>query len=485
MKVIHLIKSSLVFSFLLIALYGCSPAVTTPIVTEEKPSKPTPPPAKESLTSCVTLADLSPGLRSSTEDAFVLYRDQIRYENYEAALNLWKQAYSNAPGANGRATYHFDDGIKIYDHFFKKAETQAEKAALVDTIMSIYDKRVECFDDDGSVVALRAFNSYYSYREFIDEGIIFNQFKEVLDRKGNEADYFIINPFSRMLYDRVLDEKISHDEASKIAYKIFDVIDYGTANCKDKFCEAWEVINEYSPSLLSGLEGIRSFYNCDYYMERYYDQFLLDSTTCDNVTEVYLKMVWAGCDANDPRMVRLKNAKERECYVAPPPPGPLKLAYQALDEGRFKEAISYYEQYIDETEDPDKKAEKLLLISKIYYAHIKNFSASRQYALKAAQNKPNWGEPYILIGKLYASSGPLCGPGRGWDSQIVTWPAIDKFEYAKRIDPSSAAEANKWINQYEKYMPSMDDIFLRQKEVGSSFTVGCWIQENTTIRPAP
>ena len=68
----------------------------------------------------------------------------------------------------------------------------------------------------------------------------------------------------------------------------------------------------------------------------------------------------------------------------------------------------------------------------------------------------------MLIGKLYASSGPLCGPGTGWDSQIVTWPAIDKWEYAKSIDPSVAADASKLIAQYKKYMPNKEDVFIRK-----------------------
>ena len=124
------------------------------------------------------------------------------------------------------------------------------------------------------------------------------------------------------------------------------------------------------------------------------------------------------------------------------------------------------------------------MIAKIYYRDLKNFGLSRKYALKAAKLKSGWGEPYLLIGKLYASSGPICGPGRGWDSQIVTWPAIDKFKYAKRIDSSVAKEANKLIRSYQRFMPSIDDIFQRTYKEGQKFKVGCWINETTTIRAA-
>jgi tetratricopeptide (TPR) repeat protein len=436
-------------------------------------------------TPCTTLDQLEPEVRSNTEDAFTLYRDQIRFKNYADALPLWKVAYYNAPGANGQVTYHFDDGIKIYDHFYKNESDEERKAALVDTIMMIYDKRIDCFGDDGTITARKAFNSYYYYRNYVDEDQIFDMFRKVIEMKGNNADYFMINPFTKLLYDKVLAEEVEIDIARDLTYQIFDAINYGLETCEGQYCEAWDIINEYSPNLLGGLEGIRGYYDCEYYMDKYYEQFLMDSTDCDNVTEVYLKMRWAACDSADARMVLLRTSKDKQCYIPPPPPGPLKLAYSALNDGFFQEAIDHFNTFIEQTDDPENKAEKLLLISKIYYAHIKNFAAARQYALRAAEHKPNWGEPFMLIGKLYASSGPLCGPGRGWDSQIVTWPAIDKFEYAKRIDPNVTKEANEWIKKYEIYMPSVEDIFQRQMEKGQKFRVGCWIQENTMIRPAP
>jgi hypothetical protein len=115
---------------------------------------------------------------------------------------------------------------------------------------------------------------------------------------------------------------------------------------------------------------------------------------------------------------------------------------------------------------------------------LKNFSQSRAYALKAAEVRPDWGEPYIVIGRLYASSGPLCGPGRGWDSQIVVWPAIDAWNQAKAVDPSVRDEANKWINRYAQFMPTKEDVFIRNLQAGQSFYVGCWIQRSTRIRTA-
>jgi len=457
------IMRSLLVAILGIAILtfsSCSTQTTEVATTPE--AKPAPViKVDQNATTCKTLADLPPSIRSNTEDAFTLYRDNIRFKKYGEARDLWKQAYYTAPGANGKATYHFDDGIKIYDYLFKNETDENKKIGLVDTILSIYDKKGECFGDDGTMMARKAFNSYYSYSQYTNSDETFAIFKEVVNRKGMKTDYFVVNPFSKLLYDRVLEDKIDKAEASALALKVFDIIDHGRANCEGQFCEAWNVINEYAPPLLSGLEGMRGFFPCDYFMKNYYPQYEEDPTDCDNITEVYLKMVWAGCDPSDAKFVALKEAKEKECYVAPPPPGPLRLAAEALENGDFREAIGKYEEFD---------------------AHIKNFPSARQYARQAAEYRANWGEPYMLIGKLYASSGPLCGPGTGWDSQVVTWPAIDKFEYAKKIDPNVAEEANKWIRRYSQYMPKKEDIFFRQMKAGSSYKVPCWIQETTRIR---
>jgi len=305
--------------------------------------------------------------------------------------------------------------------------------------MMIYDKRAECFGEEATIKGRKAFDYYYNFYEYSDPDQTFNLFREAVEAKGKLSDYFVINPFSKLLHDYVVEEKISKEEGAKLAVTIGNAIDHGLATCGNK-CEAWNIIADYAPNRLESLEGVDNFYDCDYYSNKYYEQF------------------------------------------KPPPPGLLRQAFDAYSSGDYKGAIVLFEKFIAKTDDVDKKAKYTMVIAKIYYGDIKNFAASRKYARDAAKLKANWGEPYILIGKLYASSGPLCGPGRGWDSQIVTWPAIDKFQYAKKIDASVAGEANKWINTYSQYMPDREDIFQRGIKEGSSFTVGCWINENTVVR---
>ena len=411
-------------------------------------------------------------------------RDRLRLEYWDEALPLWQKAFELAPAGDGRVKYQFDDGIKLYKHFFAETEDPGRKQIIADSLMWVYEKRIECYPDDEDYVNARlGFDSYYTLGGYVAEDEAFNRLKNSFDSKGKDVEYFIVNPFTKLVYDKVVAKEISHEEGRKYADMIFEATEQGLADCGDN-CESWEIINEYAPPRLEALEGLKGFYGCEYYMSKYIALYHENPDDCEIINDVSRKLKWGDCADDHAGIMELSKAKATNCYVAPPPEGPLKRAFNTYNEGRYRDAITLFEEFVNKTDDQDKKAKYTLLIAKIYYGDIKNFPQSRAYALKAAEYRSNWGEPFLLIGKLYASSGPLCGPGRGWDSQIVTWPAIDMFRKAKTIDPSFTDEANKWIREYEQYMPKMEDVFVRNLNKGQSFKVGCWIQESTTIRTA-
>lgn len=464
-------------------LWSCTPKTIVPLA-EKKPVEVVPledPPQR--LTPCRTFDDLSNGEDIMT--AFVLYRDQLKLKNYDEAYKLWKIAMHTAPGSNGRVQYHFDDGVTLFNHFFSKAQTEEEKKQWVDSISWLYEKRMECFGDEAYLYGRKAFDFYYYYKNYIPQDSIYHWFKKAIDGKKEKTDYFVVNPFVKILWDKFTDGSINQEEASHYANELLSILDYGPKNCKDTECQAWEIINEYAPKLLANFEGVQDFYACEYYISKYYRQYQENPEDCENVNLSYRKIRSGNCPEEMPEVKELKGIVSTRCYVAPPDPGPLRRAFDAYNAGKFREAINNFKEFINTSDDTDQKAKYTLVIAKIYYAEMVNYPEARRYALAAAGLKSGWGEPYMLIGKLYASSGPLCGPGRGWDSQIVTWAAVDKFIYAKSIDSSVAPEANKLIAEYNRYMPSKEDIFSRLLKEGDKYRIPCWIQEDTVIRAAP
>lgn len=454
---------------------SCTPKTTeeTKATVETQPLIP-----RVSDDPCATFEDSRMG--QNALDAHVIYRDYIRAKNYPEALPYWRQAFEYAPAADGKRQTHYEDGIDIYEHFLAESNSSTNKRIYLDSIFDLYARMGVCYyaGDEGYIAGRKGFDLYYKYRDFIENDEIFDFFKSALDIDGLETQAFVINPFTALLVEMFRAEEISQDVAVEYARLVLDICEKRVDDTE----EGWPIVLGYAPVRLEAFETVRGFYDCDYYREKYFEPVDLNSVDCEELFLIATRLKYGGCDMESAEMSALSAEYSKRCRVGPDPV--LADARTALEEDRYRDAIELYLSYLEGIDDADRLAKFNMRISKIYYGHVRDFRKAREYAYKALEYRPNWGEPYIVIGKLYASSGPLCGPGRGWDSQIVTWPAIDKFRKARSVDPSVSAEANKWITYYQKYMPSVEDIFQRQLNNGDAFRVGCWIQENTTIRPA-
>ncbi|MDF1696733.1 MAG: hypothetical protein P1U56_12905 [Saprospiraceae bacterium] len=472
--------SQFILFLFVLCIGACSPK-TAPEPVKEEPVTNQVPTKQDPENPCTTFSDLPTVERDEVETAYVLYKDLVKQKKYKEAFPYWEKAYYGAPASNGRVKYQFDDGVAIYTEMHRVEQDPAKKKIYVDSVMSIYNKRMECFGGEAYIQGRKAFDYYYKFKDIVSLEEIYTMFKMNFDVNGKKADYFVVNPFTKILADRIIAKEISYEEGRKYAKLIEKTVAYGLKNCKGTLCESWQIINDYAPARLESLQGIDDFYDCEYYTDKYYERYLNDPTNCDAINLVGRRLKRGGCLDTDENLMAVTAAYKEYCYVEPAL-GDVGEGNKAYQNGQYNEAIAFFESYVASVDDPLEKSKYEHVISQIYYGDLKNFPKARRYALLAAEHRPNWGEPYLLIGKLYASSGPLCGSGRGWNSQVVTWAAIDKFAYAKKIDPSVTAEANKWINQYSQYMPKREDIFQRRIKVGDSFKVPCWIQENTKVR---
>ncbi len=155
-----------------------------------------------------------------------------------------------------------------------------------------------------------------------------------------------------------------------------------------------------------------------------------------------------------------------------------KLFYKKED---YDKSIAYYEEAINGDADAEHKAKYHYELGLILFSKYDDLTNARSNARKAIESKPGWGDPYILIGNLYASSSDNCGEN-DFEKITVFWAAVDKFRQAKSADAEVSAEANELITKYSAYFPNVEDAFFYGFENGQSYTVGCWINEKTTVR---
>ena len=147
------------------------------------------------------------------------------------------------------------------------------------------------------------------------------------------------------------------------------------------------------------------------------------------------------------------------------------------DNAEIDRAIEYFNEAVSLSETNEQKADANFMLANAYYMKG-SYSEARNAAYAALKYQPNMGKAYILIGDLYANSGGRCS---GDDIPLAyAWAAADKYAKAAAVDPSCADKANAQRSRLR--FPSKEDLFKRGLSTGSSYHVGCWIQENTTVR---
>ena len=112
---------------------------------------------------------------------------------------------------------------------------------------------------------------------------------------------------------------------------------------------------------------------------------------------------------------------------------------------------------------------------------MNRYSAAREDARAAAHLRSGWGQPFMLIGDMYASTSNSCGSD-AFEKQLAVIAAIDKYAYAKSIDSSLAGEAGSKIAKYSAYLPDKEEAFMRKINEGDAMTVPCWIGETVRVR---
>lgn len=477
-------KRNLVIGILLtgiLAWMGCTKKVQEPIVVQESVVEE----VKElDPNGCIRWDEIGPEKADKITDDFNIYRDRIKAKNFKEAYPLWKNVYQTSPKANGRIDYVFRDGLKIYTDFIKNTSDTILQEKYVDTMAMIYEKALICFPEKKSYyLSKQGFEYYYKYKGRATDEEIYNILKTAVEIDGKESRVSTIIPLSSLNYRLYSNETISSEDARKVLNNVNGIVSHNVENTtNEKEKNAWTQVEQFTSELSDRYENKKGFYDCEYFIQKYYAEYEANQSDCDLIEDLYRKFRRAGCEKENQKLVALGDAYLNSCRAVDPD---LKCGRDALENDQYQEAIDCYQRFVDKTEDPEKKARFLMRIAKIHYAHTRQFPKARSAAREAMKHKANWGDPLILIGKLYASSGPLCGPGTGFKSQVVTWPAIDKWNEAKRIDKSVTAEANKLIGRYAKFMPSKADIFSRPEvKEGGTFKVKCWIQETTKVRPA-
>ncbi|TLX72423.1 hypothetical protein E9993_17980 [Labilibacter sediminis] len=423
-----------------------------------------------------------PGAISNESDSieclknYSIYSLNLKKKMYAYTVEPWNYMFSKCPDINVGI---YSDGIKLYSHFYKKADNQARKAEVVDTIMMIYDQRIKYFGNhpkypEGWVLGRKALDivkykrgdakamkeaydtflsSFNKLGDKSEDVVLFNWLKTSLSlyKHGDHSDQQFLNDF--LTISTVLETKLITANP-KVKDRILKVrngceellVKSGTGNCKS-------------------IEPLLS------------DQFNSDSDNTENVKRIALLLEKLNCT----KSALYSEVVEKNYELNPSHSSAYQLAQMFLKKKEFNKAEKYYLHAIESCLGDVVKSNYYYELAVLEYAQNKNYLKARKLAREAIALKGDWGKPYLLIGNLYAAESKAYGDD-DFDHSTVYWIALDNFSKAKRVDPQCTEEANKQISLYSQYIPDQETGFFHGLKEGDSYTIGSWINEQTKVR---
>jgi len=415
-----------------------------------------------------------------------LYREfykqwkQSKYKNSAVndAQKPWRWVYNNCPRASQNI---YLDGAKMFNYRIKKSESKEEKASLIDTLMTIYDRRIEFFPtahktgkpQKGRILGYKGTDLYKVNPAAIAE--VYEILKEsvALEKEKSKSAVFVyyFRATTKMAQKGLIDTAVIVDVYDELSGYIETNIKYYFSKENKKKEEEWlnvkgNIDNTFEP-----------FAQCSDLVRVYQQKFDVEPNNIELLKKITAILDKKKC-VNDPLYFEASVNLHR---LEPSPESAYLIGKMMLIQKRFKDAVPYMEE-ATKMEDRDKVDDAYIFLAEIYRA-TGNYSRARTNALEALKVNPTDGAPLIIIGDMYASSAKDCGSD-DLTRKVAYWAAVDKYAKAKSVDPSLTEQMNKRIKTYQAYFPPTEILFFHNLKEGDTYTVGCWINEVTKIRAA-
>lgn len=427
------------------------------------------------------------------EENLSIYTEFYKQKSYQSALDAWLYLFVNAPQRTKNIYTH---GATMFKSFIKNEKDSLKKEGLIDDLLTIYDARNYYYPGQEGLVLGYKGSDLYRYRKsnLLSVQEAYSILSKSLDLDKEKSTARALNYYFASGAKLTSKKMLTKEELIDLFSQVSDIIEYKEAqinqtnfdlNEKESLTSKEKKVLKKNNSELKTLNDVRAN------MEK----TLAPHVTCEKLEVLYQPSFdinkeddsWLQRAAH---LLRKKDCIDTDIYfqiaaqqyeLNPTPKSAFNMGARSLKKNNYDKALEYFSQAVDGETDNIKKADYLFYIAKTYYAMGSRQNA-KKHAIQASQYRLGWGAPYILIGDLYATTSRECGENTGKESDEFTkrvgyWAAIEKYQYAKKIDPSSLKEANQKIELYTKQMPDKTMTFNTITLQQATYKIDCWYSE--------
>ena len=389
-----------------------------------------------------------------------LYREYYKQKNYVDALSPWRWAYLNCPRSSGNI---YKNGPVIIKARMKLDKEKNQE--YVDTLMHIYDNRIQYFGKEGFVLGLKGADLLRYDKDSYSEA--YQILKKSFEIEQSNSSAGAISSYFKSATIMEKNGKLNKEDLLELYATLSDVIDYNLANNPKK--------NKYYTQTSLNVESLFTPYaDCEALIGIYSKKF---SKSPDDIA--LLKRILKMLDNKECTEDNLFHQVSSKLYeLEPSALSASKMGKMSISRKEYSQAINYCKEAIDLEQDNEIKAKYFLGLADAY-RNSGSFSNARNAVYEALNLKENWGEAYMNLGNIYVAGAKSCG--NEFEQKTVYWIAVDMFNKALR-DENVETRARKSINTYSKYFPSTEVCFFNNVEKNSSYKIECWINKATLVR---
>ncbi len=394
-------------------------------------------------------------------------KEELNNRNYDAAARYFQELVAARPAATVNA---YKYGVRLYRAKVNRATSVAQKKAMVDSLMLVYDLRVQHFGNDpkeGKAVILDLKARDMLNFNGNDRAAVRQAFREAIEAGGEQT-----NPETVLVYfsnlcedykntDEVMPEEIiaEYDRLSPF------FADPAQLTYKEQFDAAF---------------GMSEAANCENLEKLFRAKLEKDPENADVLAEAVRLMTRAKCDSEFYFQVA-----EKSYEVAPTAQMAIYLAQSFKNKGDYEKASKYLNASLATEQDPAER-QKLLTQIAVVELVADNVAAAAKAAREAIELNAEDGVPVFVLAQCYSISTKNCG--EAFARQAAMWAAYDTMSKAVALlenNPEYLDTAKQAAANFRASFPSQEECFMRDLKAGSSYRVDCGLAAGivTTVRP--
>ena len=403
--------------------------------------------------------------RATAEEKNALYTDFLKQDNFTGALPHLEWLLTNAPDLNESL---YINGAKIYEGLADSEPDAAKTVQLQDLALSMYDKRIKYFNNEGDVLNRKGYTAYKYYKDNKSKyPELITMFEKVYELNGvNTLDNNLLAFMDLVRRHKLSGGAITDVQVLDYYTEIMDIIDLKRATGKN--LDRIDKIAENIDKLLTATITV----DCAF-VESNLGPKLAENPNDLKLAKKMLQLQLTGKCTDSPLFMttsKIVNEKEPTYALSK------VIAAKSAAEGKMSEAMKYYEQAVELADDNQKKADIHLDMAKLDASQGQKVSA-RANARRALSFDPTLSDAYNLIGNLYFGSYDDC---RGGESKVK-----DRAVYIAAYEMYKKAGNSAGMENAKGQFPSIGEIFEEGMKEGDVLSVGCWVQESVTLQRRP